>query len=53
MVAHADLALIASRMMPGHMDVSSTHYGCSRQPSFWNFARIRGNSEAKNDGEMQ
>ncbi len=44
---------IASRMMPGHMDVSSTHYSCSRWPSFWNFARFRGNSEATNDGEMQ
>jgi hypothetical protein len=53
MVAHADQALITSRMMPGHMDVSSTHYGCLRRPSFWNFARNQGNSEATNDGEMQ
>jgi len=36
-----------------HMDVSSTHYGCSRRPSFWNFARNLGNSKVISDGEMQ
>jgi hypothetical protein len=32
-----------------HMDVSLPLYSCSCRPSFWNWARILGNSQAKTD----
>jgi hypothetical protein len=36
-----------------HMDVSPPRYGCSCRPSFWNFARNMGDSQAISHGEMQ
>jgi len=36
-----------------HMDVSPPLYGCSCRPSFWNFARNMGYSQAISHGEMQ
>ena len=36
-----------------HMDVSPPSYGCSCRPSFWNYARYMGDSQAISDGEMQ
>jgi hypothetical protein len=36
-----------------HMDVSPPRYGCSCRPSFWNFVRILGYSQAISDGEMR
>ena len=35
------------------MDVSPPRYGCSYRPSFWNFARNLGYSQAISDGEMR
>jgi hypothetical protein len=36
-----------------HMDVSPPHYGCSCRPSFWNFARNLGYSQAISHIEMR
>jgi hypothetical protein len=36
-----------------HMDVYPPCYGCSYRPSFWNFARNMGYSQAISDGEMR
>jgi hypothetical protein len=35
------------------MDVYPPRYGCSCRPSFWNFARNMGDSQAISHGEMQ
>ena len=35
-----------------HMEVSPPRYGCSCRPSFWNFVRNLGYSQAVSDGEM-
>jgi len=36
-----------------HMDVYPPHYGCSCRPSFWNFVRNLGYSQAITHGEMR
>jgi len=36
-----------------HMDVSPPRYGCSCRPTFWNFVRNLGYSQAISDVEMQ
>ena len=36
-----------------HIDVTPPRYGCSCPPSFWNYVRYMGNSQAISDGEMQ
>ena len=36
-----------------HMDVSPPRYGCSCRPSFWNFVRNLGYSQAITHGEMR
>ena len=36
-----------------HMDVSPPYYGCSCWPSFWNFVRNLGYSQAITHGEMR
>ncbi len=35
------------------MNVYPPHYGCSCRPTFWNFARNTGYSQAISDGEMR
>jgi len=36
-----------------HMEVSPPRYGCSCRPTFWNFVRNLGYSQAISDGEMR